>query len=466
MKRRKGQVALYLLMVLVAIAVLAFVNVNVFLAVRSKNRLMNAVDAAALAAAKCQGRLLNELGDLNVRHLQALIFPDAEPWNGTSYMRERVMFGPLEALADAQRAAAEWGFSGEGETDAAESLSQHVDEIANEYCNNPDLYPEYRDGQWADYASRLANLVRGGLSVSPGYIESANAWSQEPLLSRAFYDAIAARAWCWFGFGSRRRYFDYDSSTMPRPEFQQPAVQENSEVYSLHVTFKSWQDSPWGGVFDADWTNFVCQVAGCTPRQLSKAPRVTDPGELWAFYDEYWCAWSPTFNPEELPLAGPVKSKYDVAGCTASCLIAGDIVRVTEEGEESRRMYVTAQAKPFGVVIGPSGGEEPVTAFRSFVAPSHPGERIFTEAQLVLMNAVPHAPGVSLEPEWYQHVREHLPHYFEDGPAGNGCSYCRQLQAWESPEFRATARNWLDQHHDSCRVHGPGDAKGGYDYAH
>ena len=39
MKARNGQVALYLVMVLLAIAVLMLVNVNSFLAVRSKNRM-------------------------------------------------------------------------------------------------------------------------------------------------------------------------------------------------------------------------------------------------------------------------------------------------------------------------------------------------------------------------------------------------------------------------------------------
>ena len=61
MKARNGQVALYLVMALLAIAVLMLVNVNAFLAVRSKNRMMNAVDEATIAAAKHQGYLLNEI---------------------------------------------------------------------------------------------------------------------------------------------------------------------------------------------------------------------------------------------------------------------------------------------------------------------------------------------------------------------------------------------------------------------
>ena len=78
MRARNGQVALYLVMVLLAIAVLMVVNVNAFLAVRSKNRMMNAVDGAALAAAKYQGALLNEVGRMNVEHLRAAVL--GEPW--------------------------------------------------------------------------------------------------------------------------------------------------------------------------------------------------------------------------------------------------------------------------------------------------------------------------------------------------------------------------------------------------
>ena len=51
MKARHGQVALYLVAVLVAIAVLVFMNVDVFLAIRAKNHATNAGDAAAIAAA-------------------------------------------------------------------------------------------------------------------------------------------------------------------------------------------------------------------------------------------------------------------------------------------------------------------------------------------------------------------------------------------------------------------------------
>ena len=471
MRARSGQVAVYLAMVLVAVAILMFVNVNVFLAVRAKNRAMNAVDAAALAAAKCQGGLLNELGRMNVRHLRALIVPGSAEWTDEDEMRMRdlAMFGPLRAIAESNRAAADWGFPGGEASAAADCLRDHVNEIASDYCGNPDLYPEYRRGQWADYAAELGNAIAGGVATVPAYMETANAWSQEPLLSWAFYDAIAARAWCWFGMGGRERYFDCDSTTMARPEFARVAVHENSEVYSLHVTFRSWQDAPWQGVFDESWVKFVCQVAGCTPEQLENAPRVKDPDQLWAFYDGYWSPWSRTFNPDEFPIAGAVKPEYDVGGCSASCLMLGNVPRLLDEDDvDGRQMTVTAEAKPFGTVIGLDGGTAPVTAYKSFIAPSEPSGRIFTEAQLVLVGSVPHAAGIGLDPSWYAHVKEHLPRYFESGPSDNGCYFCRQLVQWEKPEFRAAARDWLDRNRSSCTVQGGGGCcgKGGYDYAH
>ena len=52
---RRGQVALYLEMTLVAITFLVLMNVGAYLGVSAKNRAMNAGDAAALAVAKYQG---------------------------------------------------------------------------------------------------------------------------------------------------------------------------------------------------------------------------------------------------------------------------------------------------------------------------------------------------------------------------------------------------------------------------
>jgi len=473
MKARGGQVAVYLVLVLVALAVLMLMNVSVFLAVRSKNRLMNAVDASAVAVAKHQGELLNRLGALNVEHLRSLVAN--RPWEHEKIaeMRELAMFAPLDGLEIANRVAIAWGFENDADGEMVRVIRRHLDEIVNEYCNSPDLYPEYREGQWADYAARLAAHLGEGLAVAPGFMETANAWSQMPLLSEAFYDAIAAKAWCWFGQHGRERFLEMDSKSMPRPEFGDPDVQVNSEIYSLHVTFGTWLDSGWadeyvdGVGFSERWTNFVCQVTGCTRGELAASTRAADLGETWVFYDDNWRSWSLTFNPDAFPIAGAVRPEYDVAGCVASCLMLGKMARLLDEDADESSVLVTAEAKPLGTVTF-EGETLPVTAFHSFIAPSRPGGKIFTEAQLVLMNSVPRSPGVSLSPRWYEHVTSHLPAYFANGPDGaSGCYYCRQLEQWEKPEFRTAARDWLTANAGSCEIGGgSGGGRGGYDCAH
>lgn len=480
MKARHGQVAVYLVLVLVAIAIFMLMNVGAFLAVRAKNRMMNAIDESTIAVARHQGGLLNELGRLNVKHLRSLIVGFDETWTeeDEAEMRYIAMFRPLEAIELSQKIAADWGFEGGEEDDVLlDELRAHLGEILNDYCGNPDLYPEAFEGQWRTYAARLEEALNKGLTVCPAYMETANAWSQEPLLCEAFYDAIDTGIrigkWCWFRLGGRSRYFNWDSSSMLRPEFATPRVQENSEIYSLHVTFRTWMDSAWaneyvtGAGFSDRWTNFVCQVTGCTREQLRLSPAVADPSVVWAFYDDRWDRWSRTFNPEEYPLAGSVKPEYDVAGCSASCIMRGRVPRLLgRDGESDRIVDAYATAKPFGTVETAEEGLLPVTAFNSFIAPSHPDERIFTEAQLVVMYSVPHDPGIGLSPEWYRHVKDHLPLYFTQGPdGGNGCRYCRLLSRWEDPALRAKGREWLVTDGESCEVgSGPGREKGGYDW--
>ena len=100
---RRGQVAVYLVLVLVVITLLMLLNVDAFLIVRERNHMMNASDAAALAAAKEQGRLLNEIGKLNLRHAEADARGDYEESLRIVLEQKRLAFlGPLNCLRLAQ----------------------------------------------------------------------------------------------------------------------------------------------------------------------------------------------------------------------------------------------------------------------------------------------------------------------------------------------------------------------------
>ena len=472
MKARNGQVALYLVMVLLAIAVLMVVNINAFLAVRSKNRMMNAVDGAALAAAKYQGALLNEVGRMNVEHLRAAVL--GEPWtdenggNPEIRLRELTFLRPVEAIRVSNEAAADWGYAGGDSPRAAEGFADHIQEI----LQNPDLYPPADGGVnlWHIYAEKLAAALSGNPAVLPNYMEMVNPGSSGLFASSTFYDVLAAKAWCWFSIGDHAHYLDEDSSQVEPYEITPVEVPENSEVYSLHVTYRTWMDSGWadewrGNGFSETWTNFVLKVTGL--ESFATNSYAASEAEVWAFYDDNWRTWSTTYNPDDFPIAGTIRPEYDVAGCVASCMMLGGIQQIREDedrgqvGENS--ILVTAEAKPLGTVEGLDGGIAPVTAYNRFIAPSRPGEKIFTEAQLVLMGSVPRSPGCSMEPDWYDHVKKHAP-----GNPFPGCGYCRLWSEWSDPSFRSSIRSWLQQNAESCRT-GGGEGKiekGGYPYAH
>ena len=467
MKARRGQVALYLVMVLLAIAVLMMVNVNAFLAVRSKNRMMNAVDGAAIAAAKCQGELLNEIGRLNVEHLRAAVL--GEPWEGAARMRELAFLGPVDGIRRANDAAADWGYRDGEEPRALGGFLDHIAEIKN----NPDLYPPLDNGVnlWHTYADTLAAALGGCPAVLPSYMEMVNPGSSGLFANHGFYDVLSAKAWCWFSIGSNAQYLDGDPSQIEPYEIMPVEVPENSEVFSLHITYKTWMDSGWadewrGNGFSERWTNFVSQVTGLPPPFTNENSYVASPTQAWAFYDDMWRTWSTTYNPDNFPIAGTIKPEYDVAGCVSSCMMLGHIQQLGRDDENRRSdktILVTAEAKPLGTVEDLDGETAPVTAYNRFIAPSRPHAKIFTEAQLVLMGSVPRSPGCSMEPGWYDHVKKHSPQ-----SPGAGCGYCRLWQQWSEPSFRSAIRSWLQQNADSCRAGGDGGKieKGGYEYAH
>ena len=247
MKARHGQVALYLVMALLAIAVLMLVNVNAFLAVRSKNRMMNAVDEATIAAAKHQGYLLNKIGQMNVDHLTAAIrgvpWTDDEGASKEAQMRKLAFLDPVDAIEEANAAAAEWGYRDGAEPRALEGFRDHISEIRN----NPDLYPPTEGGEnlWHAYADKLASALGGSPAVVPSYMEMVNPGSSGLFANQGFYDVLAAKAWCWFTIGGNAGLLDGDPSQIEPYEITPVEVPENSEVFSLHITYKTWMDSGW-----------------------------------------------------------------------------------------------------------------------------------------------------------------------------------------------------------------------------
>ena len=214
MKFHRGQVSVYLALVLLAIIMLVMMNVGVFLAVSAKNKTMNAGDAAAISVAKMQGEILNRIGVDNVLHLKAALAGDVEKCAEIETRQLRSCFlDPLEGIRIGSEAAEANGI--EIDDGMAEILSRHVRDIRLYYLTNPRLYPEPWEGAWEEYAQRLELAIAGGVRAGPDNANFMNGARDHHLIDKGFYEAVLGRNWCWFKFnapGLISSYSSFDNS--------------------------------------------------------------------------------------------------------------------------------------------------------------------------------------------------------------------------------------------------------------
>lgn len=462
MKAKRGQVALYLILALTAITVLAVMNVSTYLAVSAKNRTMNAGDAAALAVARHQGELLNRIGQLNIDHLKAALDNDEQKCREIEELQLRISFlEPLEGIAIGNEAAKRNGI--EMDDEMTDVLRRHVSEIRTVYANTPELYPSPWEGAWEEYAARLEAAIGAGLWAGPDNICFLDAATGHTLLDRSFYAAISGRNWCWFLFNASTLLHSYDSyrDWQPLPYADEETRRRrmvNSEVYSLNLDMKT------GSAVDLLGTNLICRIAECTVDAIENSYLITNRTERWFFYDEScWRRWWEIDPAGEwnFPVVGSVRKEYDVRGCAAICRVTAEIPNL-QDGEEARVSVWSAAAKPFGVLENEESQNDVVTALRSLVIPA------FEHVRLVPLDTVGGRDLSTADPAWAIHVREHLGHYLRTGPCGFDCFYCRQLETWEISSFRRLGIDWLKYNSKTCiRNRNPGGSyRGGAPHGH
>lgn len=470
MRAKKGQVAVYLIMTLVVLCLLTLLNVDTFVAVRAKNRLQNAGDAATLAAARKQGELVNELGRLNVMHLAAALKCDARECERiVAEQRRLALLGPVEALRLANHAAKKNGM--DERDDFARILREHVQEIRTLYSGggqDGDPYPEAFPGAWTEYATAIDNVISEGLATGPDNVEFYYAAGGHLLLNRQFYHAVAGRNWCWFHFNASGILDSYDNyhDWAPLPARSENTF-DNSEIFSLHVTARTGAATE---VFTPaeikELARRYCDLPSVTDEMIATS-LVSRAEQTWFFFDEsVWRTW---FDGRHLagdedecdfPIVGEIKSEYNVRGCAAICRCVQEIDSVALE--QSSDHTWTAAAKPFGTVEGFDGGTDVVTALKGFVVPC------LTNVRLVPLDAVGGENLATADFSWVDHIRHHLGVYLERGPAyEHGCFYCQQLQVWERPTFRHEGARWLKYNSGSCvRPTGGAAAHGGTSHGH
>ena len=463
MTARKGQVAVYLVLVLIAITFLVMMNVGAFLGVSARNTTMNAGDAAALAVAHYQGELLNRIGKWNVEHLQAAIDGDAEQCEEIVVQQARCCFlDPLEGIRIGNEAAKK--NDSDRNDKMRDILKRHVTDIRTYYAPNPDVYPEPWKGAWEEYAQRLELAIGEGIWAGPDNIDFVDAATGHYLLDREFYQAIAGRNWCWFHFNARDLLDTYSSyrDWGPLPSADDETRRRrccNSEVYSLGLNRRV------GSAIDLIGTNIIMRLTGASEDKIRNAPLLRDRNQSWFFYDtsEPWRTWW-ELDPEgewAFPAMGHVKPEYNVRGCAAICRVTRAFANVVQDDVERESVWSGA-AKPFGTVADEKGELSDVTGLRGLVTED------FADTRLVPLDSVGGRDLSTADPEWMEHVRGHLRYYLQHGPGHfPGCWYCQQLVDWENKSLRAIAREWLKYYSSTCiRPHGSGGGHGGSAHGH
>ena len=460
MRMRRGQVALYIILVLVAVTVLTIGNVGIFLAVRAKNRSMNAGDAAALAAARRQAELLNEIGRLNLRHAEADYVGDWERSREIVRQQRRIAFlGPLDCVRAANEAAKANGATPSYEF--SQILLTHASDVSSKYVQYPELYPEPWEGAWEEYAAELRAVAAGGLAAGPDNAEFLNAVECFPLTSKSFYAMIEGESWCKLVVAGLTRLLDMDLHNLPQPVYGETAAVVNSEICSLHLETRMLLLEP------AELHDFRELLArnGATfpetkPVEDDRAP--DDPSRVYFFYDaSAWCAWSPQITKANLPLSGTIRPEFDVKGCASVFRVYEDVPQLLSG--TTRRGYWNAAAKPFGT-ISASLSRSIVTDPDAYgmVLPA------FEAVRLVPLALADEGDLSTADAAWLSHVRDHVPRLFTEGADGldAACRYCSSLAKWNDPDFRAKAAAWIAANEETCRrgSGGPGPT-GGTAYA-
>lgn len=470
MRANKGQVAVYLIMVLVVLCLLTLLNVDTFVAVRAKNRLQNAGDAAALAAARKQGELVNEIGRLNVEHLQAAVRGDLRRCEAiVAEQRRLALLGPVEALRLANEAAKKNGM--EERDEFARILREHVAEIRTVYAGGGregDPYPEPYPGAWTEYATAIDNVISEGLATGPDNVEFYDAAGGHLLLDRRFYHAIAGKNWCWFHFNAAGLLDSYGNyhDWAPLPSRRENTL-DNSEIFSLHVTARTGAATE---VFThaelKELFRRYCDLASVSDEMIATS-LVARADQAWFFFDETtWRTWfdgrhlADDEDAYDFPIVGEIKPEYNVRGCAAVCRCVRTLDAVALELSSDHTW--SAAAKPFGTLEDFDGCVAAVTALKGFVVPC------LSNVRLVPLDAVGGEDLATADFGWVDHIRHHLGLYLERGPHGDGgCFYCQQLRTWEQSLFRREGANWLKFNSGGCvRPVGGSGGHGGTSHGH
>ncbi len=481
----KGQIVLVLLFMLIGLIFLTLVNVDVFLSVRGKNRLQNAGDSAALAAARWQGITLNAVGALNLLHIDIACNPtyytNPEVCSNLcariTAMQERISFaGPMMAVYAAQRAAKK------NHIESNNEMTALVNEIISRISAETQPTPTW-ESKPQDFIAMLQQVTADGISAG---IDNANIREQisaeySHLFNLDFYAAIDSENWCWFYFlgGETASAIQNFTSWGEVRNATWSFTDTDPGFFGTHIKPKKvrfLKDSYFGGVHGDAREIFLdlAQIHGLENVNigtLEASGILTNHNDhTWYFYNpKEWREWYEMNISGEnaMPLKSVVKDKYNIYGACAAARCIQYMNPLTPNVSQKRNIWVGA-AKPFGYRETYNGiscvtkySSDPASDDFMLVTPN------FRDVRLIPLGGVNEGRLNMADRDWVIHTSEHI-EGCASGITFDGCKYCYILKKWNDPEFRNRGVMWLIENgREKCRrPTGSGSWSGGTRHAH
>ena len=430
---KRGQVAIFLVLILAGLALLFALNVDVFTSSRAKIRQQNAADASALALARWQGITLNLIGDLNLAHLAAVSQSNETAMAGIVTLQRRLAFiGPTIGFLDAQRIAKKNGID----------VSQDMTILTK-------LIAEFMD---EDYRRMLEVVLNDNGGIRAGVDNAAilRAGSVDPRLDPDFYAAIRNHD---FSTLCRR----YANGAHHLPNIPRDAPDPNEVLLSGGNACFGSVGIGWSSGYDyKDYIAAFVNIAhDCGIDAYVTRSGLTTNANLFASYD--WCIYDPTewcglsdeFSFSRFPWIKPLRDEYNLTGGSTTIRVEGYVALASLTAQTN---YITALSA--AKTLGSIHGKKVIDTSPTIVLPS------FSRARLV-----PFGVGAAGRPAGMANLDNVRSLLGLLGTNGGVSSYLNLLTVFDSDEFRSAAEQWYSSHghHDAngCCPPSNGTERGG-----
>ena len=410
-KRKSGQIAILLVLLLAGLVMLFALNVDIFTSSRSKIRLQNAADASALTLARWQGITLNMIGELNLAHLAAVCNSNKNAIAGAVALQRRLAFiGPT------------MGFKAANDIAKANGIG-----VSQDMALATKLVSEFTDD---DYQHMLEVVLRGGIRVG---VDNAAILrlSSDLRLNPDFYAAIKNhdfRTLCLLGGGAHH---------LPNVPKGLPDFEEEVNVAGCNACFGNVGVKWESGASYASRTDTLADFARSCGLDDATVSELGIRTNATLLADEQWCIYDPNEwrnSPAEFrfgifPWLTPPKEEFDTTGGSATIRIEGWTALTAAAAQTN---YIAAQAA--ARALGSVWGRKVTASSPPLVLPC------FEKARLV-----PFGPGAGgrYGMSNIDHIRSLLGILADRRGTS---TYLALLDTFHSTAFRCAAEAWYSSH--------------------